>query len=156
MPSALTPPPPVQVVRVCVSVCCHPLDLRSLAVCPALTSLHLDKCKGTVLCGLHGNKKIREIVAQVCMRHVLQQCTYCWYPSSPSPPPPPLPPPSPHPQDNDMTGLDLSELVNLSFLDLKGNRLPALAGLHHCGALLELAVDGNRLTRLSECPPGGV
>lgn len=49
-----------------------------------------------------------------------------------------------------MTAVDLSGLVNLSFLDLRGNRLPSLAGLLHCGALLQVAVDGNRLTRLSE------
>ena len=53
-----------------------------------------------------------------------------------------------------MNAMDLSGLVRLSFLDLRGNRLPALAGLHDCGAMLQLALDGNRLTRLSECPAG--
>lgn len=49
-----------------------------------------------------------------------------------------------------MTGVDLSELEDVSFLDLRRNRLPNLAGLQDCDALLQLALDGNRLTRLSE------
>ena len=53
-----------------------------------------------------------------------------------------------------MTALDLSGQVKLAFLDLTDNRLPSLAGMHHCRALLQLVVDGNRLTRLSEYAQG--
>ena len=82
--------PALQVVCVCVSGCSHPLDLSSLAECPALSSLHLHKCKGTTLCGLHGNTRIREIVAQVNIQDVWESSTL-----HPLSPPPPAPPPSP-------------------------------------------------------------